>query len=347
MKTKRFNLLAAIFAVLMSVSPAKAQWLEIGKWLWNESVKNKEERKKMEEIQPAYEEWIKSLENYIQKTRKVGDCNTIGSKYFSNNRYETPNFSYTCGVRDGKIAFLYAKNKIKIGDCDKGYEFQAEFDISKNYLDVFSLKEACVFFQPSKRTLISSVNPPVVNSGGLTTTGVTNLKRTQHGSGKGFNSGYIVVKIGTQTWRDNLDYDADGSKCYDNNSNNCNTYGRLYNWDAAKKACPSGWHLPTDAEWTTLINYAGGSSNAGLKLKSARVWPRSGNGTDDYKFSALPGGYGDSNGKFYGAGSSGYWWSASEFNSSSAYIRSMNYSEGVDRSYYDKSRLFSVRCVQD
>jgi TonB family protein len=147
----------------MSVSFVNAQLAgDGGRWFYNEHIKDKETRGKIKEILPTYEAWVKSLEDYISKTSKVGDCNTIGFKLLSNNHRETPNFSYECGVtKDGNIAFLYAKNKIKIGNCVVGSVFKAEFDIRKNELAAFSLPvyDACVFLQPSCRTLISGSCP--------------------------------------------------------------------------------------------------------------------------------------------------------------------------------------------
>jgi len=133
------------------------------------------------------------------------------------------------------------------------------------------------------------------------------------------NKTYKYVTIGSQTWMaENLNYAAEGSKCYKNNDSNCEKYGRLYTWADAKKACPWGWHLPTNAEWTTLVNYVenadGCNRCAGTKLKSTSGWSKNGNGTDDYGFSALPGGYGYSDGYFYDAGYYGFWWSATEGN---------------------------------
>ncbi|MDR2580942.1 MAG: fibrobacter succinogenes major paralogous domain-containing protein [Fibromonadaceae bacterium] len=160
------------------------------------------------------------------------------------------------------------------------------------------------------------------------------------------NQIYKWVKIGTQTWlAESLNYDADGSVCYDNLESNCDIYGRLYNWNAAMSVCPSGWHLPTSAEWTALTNHVG--SNAGTKLKASSGWNSGGNGTDDFGFSALPGGFG-SGSSFNGVGYNGYWWSATEYDASLAWFRYVDsYSSDVSNNNNDKSYLFSVRCVKD
>jgi uncharacterized protein (TIGR02145 family)/uncharacterized repeat protein (TIGR02543 family) len=118
-----------------------------------------------------------------------------------------------------------------------------------------------------------------------------------------------------------------------------------------KGICPSGWHIPSNAEWSTLVNYVG--SSAGTKLKATSGWNSYSGvpaGTDSYGFAALPGGDGYSNGDFSSVGYDGYWWSATEDGATSAYRWYMDYgNEGVY--YYDsyniKKLLFSVRCLQD
>ena len=163
---------------------------------------------------------------------------------------------------------------------------------------------------------------------------------------------YKTVTIDTKIWMaENLNFAAEGSKCYDNNPDNCAKYGRLYDWETAKKSCPDGWHLPSNDEYNVLYNTVGGDDVAGKKLRARSGWNENngkpGNGTDDFGFSALPGGYGISGGNFYNVGDFGYWWIASENVSGIAYYRSMNDNNGyADWSYYDKSFLFSVRCVQ-
>jgi uncharacterized protein (TIGR02145 family) len=164
---------------------------------------------------------------------------------------------------------------------------------------------------------------------------------------------YKTVKIGSQTWMsENLNYDASGSKCYENKPENCAKYGRLYNWATSKSACPSGWHLPSNDEWQELVDFTGGDELAGAYLKAKSGWNdnkgASGNGTDNYGFSALPGGFGYSSGSFNLVGYFGNWWSATEYGASGAYFRTMRYiSANVYRDSDSKYSLYSVRCVQD
>jgi uncharacterized protein (TIGR02145 family) len=162
---------------------------------------------------------------------------------------------------------------------------------------------------------------------------------------------YKTVKIGEQIWlAENLNYNAKGSECYENNPANCAKYGRLYNWETAKKSCPKGWHLPSKSEYGILDEAVGGEDVAGKKLKAKSGWNNNGNGTNDYGFSALPGGNGYSDGSFYYVGYDGSWWSASENESNSgiAYYRDMDYDDdSAYWSYGNKTLLFSVRCLQD
>ena len=161
---------------------------------------------------------------------------------------------------------------------------------------------------------------------------------------------FKTKKIGEQTWMaENLNCDVGVSKCYADDPACCAKYGRLYDWSTALTACPSGWHLPSNAEWDALMTAVGGSGTAGTKLKATSGWNDDGNGTDDYEFSALPGGNGNSGGgSFSNVGYYGRWWSATEGLSDYAIIRYMDYSGSYVRTDYGgESYLFSVRCVQD
>jgi len=167
---------------------------------------------------------------------------------------------------------------------------------------------------------------------------------------------YKTVKVGGKTWMaENLNFAAEGSKCYDNEDANCAKYGRLYNWETALKACPAGFHLPSDDEWKALTDAVGGEYDGEKKLRSTKGWDYG--GTDDYGWSALPGGNGGSNGLFYNAGKYGIWWSATEYeyededDAGNAWVRSLFYHPAaggsVKRDATKKADLFSVRCVQD
>src|SRR5690554_4182629 len=175
---------------------------------------------------------------------------------------------------------------------------------------------------------------------------------------------YNWVQIGDQVWMaENLAYlpsvnmVADGSEDaagsyyyvygYDGTNvaeakatDNYATYGVLYNWTAAMNACPDGWHLPSDAEWTELTDYLGGESVAGGKLKETGTthWASPNTGaTNETGFTALPGGYRNNTGTFHGIGYYGYWWSATEGNATRAWDRGMHCSSSsVSRLSYLK-----------
>ncbi len=136
-------------------------------------------------------------------------------------------------------------------------------------------------------------------------------------------------------------------------------YGALYNWYAFETGnlCPTGWKVPADSEWTALTDYIGEA--AGGILKSTRTspdvhprWESPNNATDEYGFSALPGGYRISNGSFTNFGYSGHWWSSSGDDSrlltTFAWYRSMIFNNNsVNRYSNFKQFGFSVRCVRD
>ena len=187
---------------------------------------------------------------------------------------------------------------------------------------------------------------------------------------------YSVVEIGDQCWfSENLRttvYADDsaipevtgnsawflsntGARCdYENDAANVSTYGRLYNWYAATDAaglCPSGWHVPTDGEWTDLedfITSQGFSGTEGTALKSTYGWSYSGNGTDDFEFSALPGGGRlSSDGSFGSAGFVGYWWSSSPSGGNAWYRFLYSTNPFIDRLGTSPRSGFSVRCLRD
>ena len=156
--------------------------------------------------------------------------------------------------------------------------------------------------------------------------------------------GYVRIAQGNtaQIWMTkNLNYKtSSGSWCYSNNTANCTKYGRLYTWSAATGACPAGWRLPSTQNWRTLFDLVGGKSTAAKKLKS-KSW----NGTDNYGFSALPGGS-YSEPTFANAGSYAYFWTSTADNDRSAQSIDMSSYDSPTENGYVKSRGFSVRCLK-
>ena len=187
---------------------------------------------------------------------------------------------------------------------------------------------------------------------------------------------YQPLTIGTQVWMlKNLDVDhyrnsdsilqvtdstqwansTTGAWCYyDNDANKGITYGKLYNWYAvndSRSLAPSGWHVPSDAEWTTLTTFLGDESVAGGKLKEVGIahWLSPNKGaTNESGFSALPGSCRTVYGVFDLVGSNGYWWTSAEGNAASAWIRNLNFiNSSISRGSSVGESGFSVRCVRD
>ena len=204
---------------------------------------------------------------------------------------------------------------------------------------------------------------------------------------------YKTVVIGSKTWMArnlNYRYEEDSNRldftsfCYDNDPANCNSYGRLYTWAAAmdsagkfsangtdcgfgktcsptypvRGVCPEGWHLPTKAEFDTLL---ASRYDIQLVLKSTSGWNdfnnRNGNGTDAYSFSAYPAGYRDLNiynnttryNVYYQVGNHAYFWSSTEIGEEQAYNMRLSVTNVGSREYDKdfKVKGFSVRCVKD
>jgi len=178
---------------------------------------------------------------------------------------------------------------------------------------------------------------------------------------------YRIVQIGTQTWMaQNLNYAVDSSWCPGGVASNCATYGRLYTWSAAMAGssssasipsgvqgiCPSGWHVPSDAEWTKLTDTTLSSATASNVLVANRtntLWSNSlgtNTGTDAYGFTVLPAG--NNYMMSYDLGNAAYFWSSSEYGASNAWCRVFRSGYAKVERYNDlKSIGFSLRCLEN
>jgi len=165
---------------------------------------------------------------------------------------------------------------------------------------------------------------------------------------------YRAVKIGRKTWMaENLNYKPNGSEgesgCLDGKESSCAKYGRLYDWPTATEVCPFGWHLPSFDDWNKLAVYVGGGSVAGKKLKAASGWVGEsgyrGTGTDDYGFSALPGG-GEPE-RFENNNVFGAWWTTTTVYGNPVNARITLHQDRLSGLATDESDMYSVRCVLD
>ncbi|MFH1159676.1 MAG: FISUMP domain-containing protein [bacterium] len=188
------------------------------------------------------------------------------------------------------------------------------------------------------------------------------------------NRSYHTVMIGTQCWfaqNLNIGIKINGTVnqtnngtiekyCYNDVEWNCDVYGGLYQWDemmqyvttpGTQGICPTGWHLPTDAEWTILTTYLGGVSVAGGKMKETGTthWASPNTGATNISgFTALPGGYRYNYGDFGHLTLDAYFWSSSQDGAATAWQRGLaNTNEGVSRYSWLKVYGFSARCVKD
>lgn len=172
---------------------------------------------------------------------------------------------------------------------------------------------------------------------------------------------YKTIKIGNQEWMaENLAYKTTtGCWIYGDKEDNYAKFGRLYTWEAALEAVPAGWHIPSDNEWKEIEIVLGMSqgdadrtdfrgSNEGKRLKAIKGWSEDGNGTDDFGFSALPGGFRSNSGSFLVGDWYGYFWSSTERDVASAWFRLLSYNHTkICRNFSFKEDAYSVRCVKD
>jgi uncharacterized protein (TIGR02145 family) len=190
-----------------------------------------------------------------------------------------------------------------------------------------------------------------------------------------------VVQIGTQVWMaENLNYRAgikvnlsdSTSWCYGNDAENCEIYGRLYDWmtimgvDASYEnsnyshsspyqgICPAEWHIPSDAEWRTLVSFLGERESAAVVLKTVSGWNSTkyvnGNGTNNYGFFAAPSGYRDSDGNYLNIGDYIRWWTTTESTEQAyvAFFTEINSSD-MPLGFYGlyKTDGYSLRCIKE
>jgi len=224
-------------------------------------------------------------------------------------------------------------------------------------LAVPSRAKSAVVAKPASKPTTQTPSKPVAKSGTSSTATATKAK-TQEGPSIPFSRGsmtdsrdgtaYKTVTIGKQTWMaQNLDFASDGSMCFENRKDRCDQFGRLYDWDAAKTSCPSGWRLSSDEDWKELEKTLGTADSAGRLLKTTTGWSTNGNGTDRVGFSAIAAGNSDKTGIFNNLEFAATFWTSSKKFFGDPWHRRLRFDEtSVERETSEKSYLYSVRCLK-
>lgn len=212
-----------------------------------------------------------------------------------------------------------------------------------NMCMLFLILITATYSYPQHKTTVTDIDGnvyPIVEIGTQKWMG-ENLKTTKYNNGtsiefaNGVQMDWYNNTSGMYTW-------------YNDDAQNKGVYGALYNWFAATNTniCPVNWHVPTDDEWRTLRDFVGTSE--GTKLKATTGWSNDGNGTDDYGFAALPGGYVSSTFSYSNVGIQGLWWTSVEKNTedaNNAELRGNN--DWLDIYYHDKGHGLSIRCIKN
>jgi uncharacterized protein (TIGR02145 family) len=321
---------------------------------------------------PTPEEWT-SLVNYLIANGYNFDGTTTGNKIAkalsSTNSWSKRTVEGTPGSSD------YPEKQNATGFSALPGASRQETFVGDGYVGLWwsSQDASCVGMAAN---LCEFKSGPTLNSNGLSVRCIKGEEPVTNIQGN-FTDGrdgktYKTVTIGSQTWMaENLAYlptisapnelsytiplynvpEYNGTNVAEGKATaNYKTYGVLYNWPAAIKASPGGWHLPSDDEWAKLANYLGGESVAGRKMKSVTGWEFLclDAGTNNSCFDALPGGGRDFIGNYFGIGLNCNWWSASEYNENSCWWWSIYCgNNNILRDSTGKPMGLSVRCVKD
>ena len=161
---------------------------------------------------------------------------------------------------------------------------------------------------------------------------------------------YLTVKINEQIWMaENLNFVTEKSYCYSGKDQNCNKYGRLYEWDVALNVCPDAWHLPSDEEWSSLEKFLGMTDE---EIQKVDLW----RGTDqadklmkdtDIGFNVLLGGYRNPPSNYFLKDMQAFFWTSTEKNAHAWFRQFMTGFSQIYRNSKPKSWAMSVRCIKD
>ena len=256
-------------------------------------------------------------------------------------------------IIESDVPFILDSNIIKVGDSSRlDYEVDPVFTFHVRVCDRELCDTALVVVNLNDVNEMMSSSSSGKASWAYLNSAISYGEMTDDRDGQV----YKTIVIGEQTWMaENLNYETENSYCYNDSTKYCDKYGRLYTWEAAKKACPEAWDLPSKEEFNSLViaiggeNVGGAQWSAGNKLKSVSGWNNGGNGTDDYGFSAIPAGSGTASGNYNYVGEDANFYASDDNNDYSyTYGMSLSYRENTAKlGVIFKTLAISVRCKKN
>ena len=272
---------------------------------------------------------LKSLESWDASDSAAAPTNRFGFNAMASGRRNNDGETF---MSTGKNAFFWSST-IKDNGTAYGWNLRNDLDL---------LQEG-YYYKDHGLSVRCAANYYSVHVNGSLDSSYIGKIPHDYGSLKNEGETYRTIKIGNLEWMaDNLNVDAEGSHCYNDEKGNCKEYGRLYTFDAAKEVCPDGWHLPTFEDVTALTNVV----NKSAMLRSTSGWTsKASKGLNFWGFDAKPAG-GKENSDYFDLNTSAYFWVDSK-SGEDASVLWINYYDAkplvVKRNTKNE---FSVRCVK-
>lgn len=275
---------------------------------------------------------LKSVKGWDESDTIPGGTNRFGFNALAAGRHNSEGGF----LPDGKNAFFWTHNEVDAATA-KGVSlrFNSKFADHGEYYKDHGMSVRCVAKKPNL----------VKVDGDLDSAYVAEIP-FDYGSMKVDTEKYKTIKIGNQTWMaENLNYKTGDSWCYDDKSDNCDKFGRLYNWETAQKVCPEGWKLPSKKDVEELME-----NHSSMRFFRSKDGWKGSEGLNFWGFDAIAAGaYNETDAAFFDKTISAYFWASDEDSADSdmAYALFISYSDKVEVKTFEKQLGYSVRCVKD
>lgn len=284
---------------------------------------------------------LKSISGWDEVDSVPASTNRFGFNVLASGRYNSEGGF----LPDGKNAYFWSSTEVDASTA-KGVSFRHTklyADHGEYYKD-HGMSVRCVTTQ----TYLSKNNGEKITVKGDLDSSYIKEIPFDYGSVKIDSKSYKTINIGGRVWMaENLNYKTGDSWCYSDSDENCDKFGRLYNWSSAQNVCPEGWLLPTWNDMKALLSY----HKENRFFRSTEGWKEgSAQGLNFWGFNALPAGaYNEENTSYYDMTRSAYFWTSDEYSSDTGmgYALYISDADKAEVKYFEKQHGFSVRCVKE